>query len=163
LLEILIFSCPAVSVAGTERQKVAVCGTLGFGPAADGDFRVPPVITPTLALQFSACWNLKCGTGDRRIPAMETSKLVGLFLGAFTWGILRELIAGYRAWKRRRSLIAPDIRDAGWLITDRNLWIFEKALLSVLMACFLWVFVVCAWFIAGMNGWIDVRRWPTPF
>jgi hypothetical protein len=94
---------------------------------------------------------------------METWKQVAVTAGMFSGGLIREGVVAYKLWKQRRSQLPDEIRNAGWLITDRSLWIFEKTLLAIVVAFFLWVFVASAWFVAGMNGWIDVRKWPTPF
>jgi hypothetical protein len=86
-----------------------------------------------------------------------------IFAMTFFAGVIRSLREQYKAWKKRRALLPYSVRNAGWLITDRNLRIFEATLRASLVLFLLWIAYFMFWFVAGSRGWIDFWAWPTPF
>jgi hypothetical protein len=85
-----------------------------------------------------------------------------IFAMAFFAGVIRQLREEYKAWKKRRALLPYHVRNSGWLITDRNLRIFEWTVRASVILFVLFLAYFIFFFIAESRGWIDPYAWPLP-
>lgn len=58
---------------------------------------------------------------------------LGTFIGACLGAAAMQCGRDYKAWKKRRAMLPPEKRNAGWLITDRNLRIFERTVRTLIV------------------------------